>query len=172
MKGIAAPLTLAEADTRYSSLREKIVEHLFLGEILRGLWAAGKYGAEVSRSESDSFGYDVVIECGPVIRHIQLKSKRGRPPRKVSIARSLGKKPGGCVVCMILENDLRIRDYRWFGGSPGNTLPSMSGLSPSKRLRRDKAGERPPRSNHIDVPISKFEMVSTIADLTSKLFGP
>jgi hypothetical protein len=59
---------------RHSMLRERIVEHRFIGEALRLCWIHGVTDVEVLRSESDAFGYDLVMERGGIVRHIQLKT--------------------------------------------------------------------------------------------------
>src|ERR1700722_12179872 len=82
----------------YSSLREKIVEHVFVGEALRTLWRHGVFDAEVLRSEFDAHGYDLVMGRGKVVRHIQFKTGVRDRPQKVSVALALADKPSGCVI--------------------------------------------------------------------------
>ncbi len=65
-----------------STLRERIVEHVFVGEALRRLWQMGVTDVEVLRSEFDAGGYDLVMSYHRVTRHIQFKTK------------TLGGKPG------------------------------------------------------------------------------
>jgi hypothetical protein len=164
-------VTPAQANSLYSSLREKIVEHTFLSEVLRELWNRGCYTFEVSRAESDAFGYDVVVEYGRIVRHIQLKSKSERRPSKISISKTLADKPSGCVISVILDKELNIKSFYWFGGAPGRPLPVLEGLTASKRIRRDKDGKRPPRKNHVDAPIGRFEPIASVPLLLEKLFG-
>jgi hypothetical protein len=57
-----------------SSLREKLLEHVFIGELLRCLWRSGRRDIEVLRAEIDASGYDLVLECNGVLRHVQFKS--------------------------------------------------------------------------------------------------
>jgi hypothetical protein len=69
-----------------SSLREKIIEHLFVGELLRTLWQRGARRVELLRAEVDAGGYDLVLECNGIIRHIQLKSSyRGTKSERPNI---------------------------------------------------------------------------------------
>jgi|SRR5579883_1142478 len=164
-------LTPQQANSVYSSLREKIVEHTFLSQLMREMWNRGFYTLEVSRAESDSFGYDVVFEHGPVVRHIQLKSKSERRPQKVSVSKTLALKPSGCVVAIVLTGNMEIERFYWFGNAPGQPLPALSGFKPTKKLRRDREGKKPPRQNHVDVPISRFSEVPDIAALIGRLFG-
>jgi hypothetical protein len=57
-----------------SSLREKVLEHVFVGELLQCLWRARRRDVEVLRAETDASGYDLVLECNDVLRHVQFKS--------------------------------------------------------------------------------------------------
>lgn len=75
---LSAPTTLPtnEAASHYlhSTLREKIVEHVFVGEALQRLWQRGITDVEVLRSEFDTGGYDLVMNRGRIVRHIQFKA--------------------------------------------------------------------------------------------------
>src|SRR5438876_11376181 len=79
----------------HSTLRERIVEHVFVGDVLRTLWRRGVTDVEILRAEFDAHGYDVVMSRGPVVRHVQLKTQAAG---KVSVGRALAEKPSGCVV--------------------------------------------------------------------------
>ena len=57
-----------------SSARENLIEHGFLGELLRGLWRGNVRDVEVLRPEVDSGGYDLALEFKGLTRHVQLKS--------------------------------------------------------------------------------------------------
>ena len=59
----------------YSTLRERIVEHVFVGEALRTLWRRGVTDVEVLRSEFDAHGYDLVMGRGKIVRPIQFRSE-------------------------------------------------------------------------------------------------
>src|SRR5437868_10753075 len=88
----------------HSSYREKLLEHLFIGEVLRFLWSQGVTTAEFLRPEVDSGGYDLVIACNSVIRYIQLKSShRGAKTAKQNVNVRLGDKPSGCVVWVMFD---------------------------------------------------------------------
>ena len=70
------------ADNHESSSREKMLEHVFVSELLQEAWFRYGRTLEVLRSEVDSAGYDLVLEFNGVIRHVQLKSsRRGRRPQ-------------------------------------------------------------------------------------------
>ena len=68
---------MTDANFIHSTLPERIVEHLFVGEILRALWCRGITDVEVLRSEFDAHEYDIVLARGPVVRHVQLKTQAG-----------------------------------------------------------------------------------------------
>jgi hypothetical protein len=57
-----------------SGARENLIEHVFLGELLRGPWRKNVRDLEVLRPEVDSSGYDLALEFKGVTRHVQLKS--------------------------------------------------------------------------------------------------
>jgi hypothetical protein len=44
----------------HSTLRERIVEHVCVGDVLRTLWRLGVTDVEILRPEFDAHGYDVV----------------------------------------------------------------------------------------------------------------
>lgn len=54
----------ALARTSDSSTREKVIEHLFLGELPRCHWTEGRRDIEVRRGEVDKGGYDLVVARG------------------------------------------------------------------------------------------------------------
>jgi hypothetical protein len=60
--------------TLNSSYREILIEHIFIGEIMRRLWLRGITQFEVLQPQVDDSGYDLVIEANGFVRHIQLKS--------------------------------------------------------------------------------------------------
>ena len=64
--------------SEHSSYREKLLEHLFIGEVLKELWRRNVTDAEILRPEVDCGGYDLVISCNHTIRHVQLKASHKR----------------------------------------------------------------------------------------------
>lgn len=48
------------AHSLHSTLRERIVEHVFIGDALRRLWQREVRDVEILRSEFDAGGYDLV----------------------------------------------------------------------------------------------------------------
>ena len=57
-----------------SSYREKLIEHLFVSELLKLSWLHHECSLEVAKPEVDNAGYDLIVEAHGVVRHIQLKT--------------------------------------------------------------------------------------------------
>lgn len=164
-------VAMPEKDSLYSRLRERIVEHAFVGESLRVLWRRGTVDVEVLRSEFDAHGYVLVMARGRIVRHIQFKTGTSSKPSDVSVACALSTKPSGCVIWIRVNEHLDIGPYFWFGGRPGEPLPSIEECEIPRRATHNKKGERPPRLNHRLVPGNRFEQLDSIEDLLAKLFG-
>src|SRR5688572_9636258 len=105
----------------HSSLREKVLEHLFVGDLLRCLWRLGRRDIEVLRAEVDYAGYDLVLECNRVVRHVQLKSShRNSATRSVNAHVGLPLKPSACIVWIRFDpSTMELRLFLWFGAEPG-----------------------------------------------------
>lgn len=160
-------------DSTHSSHREKLIEHIFLGEILRELWIQGICDAEVLSSEVDAGGYDLVLESNAILRHIQLKSSASASATsKTKVSLNLAAKPSGCVIWIIFEkSSMKLGPFLWFGDAPGHPLPSISDYKVAKHTRGDARGVKKERPNQRMVPRSKFEEMPTIGSLVKKLFG-
>jgi hypothetical protein len=136
------------------------------------LWRRGVVDVEVLRSEFDAHGYDLVMARDRIVRHIQFKTGTSKKPRDVSVASALANKPSGCVIWITVTNDLEIGPFHWFGGKPGDPLPSIKHYPNPLRATRNKEGQRPARQNHRNVPASEFRPLATLADVLEALFGP
>jgi hypothetical protein len=159
------------AHFHHSTLRERIIEHVFVGDALRALWRHGIVDVEVLRSEFDTHGYDLVMARGRVVRHIQFKTGTAKKPGDVSVALSLADKPSGCVIWICVSPDLKIGPYFWFGGKPGEPLPPISHYGNPLRATRNKDGVRPARRNHRAIPASEFRLLPSLDDVLEALFG-
>jgi hypothetical protein len=160
------------AHYHYSTLRERIVEHVFVGDALRELWRRGVVDVEVLRSEFDAHGYDLVMARGNIVRHIQFKTGKSPKPGKVSISQALADKPSGCVIWICVDDHLDMGPFFWFGGDPGEPLPAIDGYSNPRRPTHNKEGVRPLRKNHREVPCKDFRKLSKLAEVLEALFGP
>jgi hypothetical protein len=153
-----------------STLRERIVEHVFVGEALRALWCRGIVDVEVLRSEFDAHGYDLVMARSTIVRHIQFKTGKSAKPGDVSVSVTLADKPSGCVLWIRVSDNLDIGPFFWFGGEPGRPLPPIEGFEIPKRATHNKDGERPLRKHHRLIPANKFLRLESISDVLDKLF--
>ena len=162
---------VANRNSTHSLLRERIVEHVFVGDLLRLLWRRGVTNVEVLRSEFDSHGYDLVMARGHIVRHLQLKTGTSRRPTSVSVSLALGTKPSGCVLWIHVTDGLDMGPFFWFGECPGQALPSIEPLKIPKRATHNKSGVRPERPNHRLVPHNRFTRLETLDEVLDKLFG-
>jgi hypothetical protein len=154
-----------------STLRERIIEHLFIGEVLRTLWRRGVVNVEVLRSEFDAHGYDLIMAYGRIIRHIQFKTGTSSKPGNVSISLALASKPSGCVLWIHVSDTLELRPFFWFGGAPGDPLPPLDDYEIPMRATHNKDGERPLRKNHRLIPGNQFQRLETLDKVLEALFG-
>ena len=163
--------------SRESSFREKLVEHLLVGELLKCSWKkaleTGGPLIEVSRAEVDRGGYDLIAEFGGCLRHIQLKgSVLGAKTSMQKVHIALGEKPSGCVVWAFFEeNELTLGPFLYFGGDPGAPLPSLGEKKVARHTKGDASGTKKPRPNIREVSKGKFTKLETLAELWEALFG-
>ena len=166
------------ADEAYmkSTFYEQLVEHVFISEVLQEAWYYYGKTVEVLRSEVDASGYDVVLECNGVLRHVQLKTSRHESKtarQKVNIA--LASKPSGCVVWILRQEDLeRCRaslSFLFFGGTSGMPLPSLEGFKVATHTKGNAEGVKKERAAIRVIPKAKFTPIATTRDLVAFLFG-
>ena len=157
-----------------SSYREKIIEHLFIADVLRNLWQRGRTDAEVLTPEVDNAGYDLVLECNDVIRHIQLKSSHvGSTTSQQKVNVRLSSKPSGCVVWLYFDSrTLDFQRFLWYGGNPNCPLPDMTGFRVAKHTKANSKGQKTTRPNIRVITKGKFEVLTSINELVDRLFAP
>ena len=160
-------------DSRHSSLRASILEHLFLGQLLRELWRRGDRNIELLRAEVDASGYDIVVACNGQVRYIQLKTSHGKAKTtSVPINVGLQDRPGGCVVWIRFDKtDMTLGPFLWFGGKPGDGLPSL-GDQVGRHTRRSGDRGRNDRPAIRMLKKKDFKEIQSIPDLIITLFGP
>ena len=147
-----------------SNTVEKLIEHIFLAELLQECWFCRRQLVEVLRSEVDAAGYDLILESGGVIRHVQVKaSRRGARTSKQTVNARLEQRSGGCIIWIFYSvNPATSRaelSYRW---REATSLPATRG--------RHSRG-RGPRENTRVIRKGDFEEVPTISALVDRLFG-
>lgn len=155
-----------------STQLEKVLEHLFVGDLLRCLWVRGCRDVEVLRSEVDRGGYDFAIECRGVLRHIQLKASHARAKtRAVNVNTNLAGKPSGCVIWVQFNfESLELGPFLWFGGAPGAPLPPL-GNRVARHSKGNKMGFKSERPRIRVVSRKAFRSLPTMADVAAALFG-
>lgn len=157
----------------YSSLREQILEHLFISEYLKTMWRQGFRDMEVLRSEVDNAGYDIVLSHRGVIRHVQLKTSHAQARASFQKAHlALAEKPSGCIIWIRFDAEtLSMGPFLWFGGDPGEPLPDISSYPVAKHTKANAGGIKTERPNLRKVGKSSFSQLDTMYDVIEKLFG-
>jgi len=155
-----------------SSARENLIEHVFLGELLRGLWRRNVRDLEVLRPEVDSGGYDLALEFRGLTRHIQLKSSfTGARRSEVTAHVKLLDRPSACILWIFFDPDtLLLGPFFWFGGAAGERIPSL-GVKIARHTKPNAMLEKADRPAHRVVPKSRFAKLETIDDVIQKLIG-
>ena len=157
----------------HSAFREKLVEHLLVGELLKRSWLRGDCSIEVSKPEVDRAGYDLIAECNGHVRHIQLKSShRGARTATQKVSLSLADKPSGCVVWVYFDPDsLELGPFLCFGAEPGEKLPDLDAFKIAKHTKGNAKGFKAERRGHRVVNKGQFTCIESIEGLWDELFG-
>lgn len=154
-----------------SSLREKIIEHSFIAELLRCLWQQDCRSVEVLKAEVDRGGYDLVIEANGHTRHIQLKSSYlGAKTADVDVHLNLLRKPSGCVIWVLFDPaTLQLGQFLWLGSRAGSPLMDI-GEKVARHSKGDSNGNKCSRLNHRTVGKGRFRLLPSVQDLAQVLF--
>jgi hypothetical protein len=160
----------------HSTAWERLLELTLMSELTQEAWFGRRQILDVMHSTVDAFGHDVVLECGRVLRHVQLKSRAlSAGTSKYSINLELTERPSGCVIWMgweRLPDTDRVRmEYRWFGGEPGEPLGGL-GDRRAKHTRANSQGIKSSREALREVRLTQFEKLTGVPHLLDKLFGP
>ncbi len=158
-----------------SSYYEKLVEHLFISDILETTWLNGQNKIEVARAEIDNSGYDLVLECNGFIRHVQLKCSAitsSTANQKINI--KLADKPSGCVLWIVRDIDKTTGKfnlkYLFFGADAGGKLPELSSFKTARHSRGNAEGAKGLRPNIRTIPKGQFNKLPNTKSLIKKLF--
>lgn len=159
-----------------SNFFEQLVEHAFISEVLQEAWYKFGKTVEVLRSEVDASGFDVVLECNDILRHVQLKTSGSTAKTAVQkVNTALCQKPSGCVIWLRRHEDRdtnRIRlSYLFFGGAPGQPLPSLDRCRIARHTKANSKGFKAERLNVRVVPKVLFTPIATTQALVQRLFG-
>ena len=159
--------------SEHSSYREKLIEHLFIGELLKLSWRNGDCQLEVSKPDVDNSGYDVIAEQNGVLRHIQFKaSYLGGKTSKQKVHIKLSEKPAGCVIWIYFNEDtLELGPFLFFGGGLKEALPNIENVRVGKHTKGNQDGFKAERVNIRDINKGKFTSYSTAQEIYAVLFG-
>ena len=157
----------------HSSLREGLLEHLFVGQVMQVLWQRGSRDFEILRPTTDAAGYDVVLAANGAIRHVQLKSSaHGARTSQQKINTALARQPSGCVVWMQFDpSDMALGPFGWFGATPGAPLPEL-GDRVARHTKANAKGVKARRSAIRVLNKGQFDLGLTIEAVVDRLFGP
>jgi hypothetical protein len=155
-----------------SSFREKLIEHLFVGELLKLSWLNQDFSLEVSKPEADNSGYDLIVESQDVIRHIQLKSAFvGAKTSKQNVNVTLSTKQSGCIVWVYFDQgNLKLGPFLFFGNIPGEPLSDLKELKVARHTKGDAKGYKAERPNTRTINKGRFKRYETITELFGALF--
>jgi hypothetical protein len=164
-------------DYTHSSLRESIIEQLFVGKILQELWKRDCFEVEVLKSQVDSAGYDLAIDLSamqkggpPVVRHVQLKSSNDGGSRdSVNVSLRLAEKPNPCVIWIVVDKELEFKSFRWFEFESRQNF--FDNFKIAKHTKADSTGKKAQRPGHRVVPKTKFKHLATIKDVVDRLLS-
>ena len=160
-------------DIHQSVYRERLLEHLLIGDLLKHSWLHAGATLEVSQPSIDRSGHDVVLEPNGITRHLQLKSSSHAaktPAQKVHLG--LASKPSGCVVWTRFDRStMQLGPFLFFGDAPGRPLPPLDDFKVAKHTKGNKDGVKKERPNLRIVRMSQFREVADIPALYLALFG-
>ena len=158
--------------TEHSSYREKLIEHLFIGELFKLSWLKYDCQLEISKPEVDNSGYDIIAELNGLIRHMQLKASYiGGKTAKQKVHIKLSEKPSGCVVWVCFnEETLELGPFLFYGGKPGFPLPSLEGTNTARHTKGDQDGYKAERPNIRELNKGKFDKHNSVQEIFNVLF--
>ena len=160
-----------DADFLQSSFREKLLEHVFVSELLQEVWLANRQTMEVLRPEVDSSGYDLLLDREGVIRYVQLKSSRSdAKTSRQTVNSSLANKPGACVIWLVFQEcNQRFKfEYLVFPDKLSGRLDL--GTTIGRHARANATGYKAERPNTRVITKSKFTKLQTTNELVEWLF--
>lgn len=170
-------MNTTEATYLHSQFYENLVEHAFLSELLQEVWFQRHQIVEVLRAETDAFGYDLVLSCGGVTRHVQLKtSEAASKTSGQKVHEGLAEKSSGCVIWLRRTDPQQCGEriafeYWFFGSAPGTPLQSLDSYRMARHTKGNKEGVKAVRPSIRVIPKGSFQKLSSISELIALLFG-
>lgn len=143
-----------------------------MGELLKLSWQDYDCSLEVASPEVDNAGYDVIAEDRGIVRHIQLKASYiGGKTANQKVHTRLADKPSGCVIWIYFDQDtLELGPFYFFGSTPGEKLPDLSGFKIAKHTKGDQDGYKAERPNIRVIPKGRFKKINSVGEVYDVLF--
>ena len=144
--------------------------------LLQEAWFRYGMTIEVLHSEVDSAGYDLVLEFGGVIRHVQLEDSRPMPRPRVKRSiwrwrRSRAAAWCGCSTGQEPTVAALSLSYRFFGNGPGEPLPSLQDRKIARHTKANAQGIKAERPALRVLTRADFSAELSLAELMVSLFG-
>ena len=160
--------------TQHSSYREKLIEHLFIGDLLKLSWLHHNCSLEIAKPEVDNAGYDIIAEVPGVVRHIQIKTSIiGGRTASQKVHTKVSEKLSGCVVWIYFDDEtLRLGPFLYFGAEPGMPMPNIKERKVAKHTKGDSKGVKAERQSLRVLPKGSFKQLLTIEEVYKQLFNP
>ena len=164
---------IRDLDSSDASFREKILEHVFIAELLQEAAFGSRQPMEVEvlRPDVDRYGYDLVLTCDGTTRYVQIKGSRADAKRsRQTINSKLAEKSGACVIWLFYRKrgsrvDLEYLVY------PETICGKLDlGSKMGKHSKGDASGHKAERPNTRVLAKSSFTSKPTASDLLSWLF--
>ncbi len=163
---------IPNAHSLHSTRREKILENLFIGELLRILWCRGIYEAELLQSDIDAAGYDLVLSVPDGMRHIQLKAAISKKSFPMTVNAKIADKQNGCVIVMQVNKDnLCFESFYWFGGALNVGCSDIRSGIAAKHTKANKDGVKLKRRDSFKLGLSRFDCVTSFDEIVDLLIG-
>ena len=156
---------------KHSTIREEYVEYIFLAELCSYAWESDRF-VEIARAHTDAFGYDLVLNCNGITRHVQLKaSVSGGSTARQNINVALAEKESGCILWLVInQKSLKLDGFLWFGGQANAPLPVL-GEKTARHSKGNSEGDKLERPNIRVLNKGRFEKLDGIEEVFSYLFG-
>ncbi|MFM0045437.1 hypothetical protein [Paraburkholderia sediminicola] len=108
-----------------------------------------------------------------IVRHVQLKvSVEGGKRASVTASLKLMEKPSGCIVWILVADDLEFRSFLWYGNDPGESLPDIREMKTASHTKANATGVKTERPGQRNIPRRAFARVASSDSVLERLFGP
>ena len=153
-----------------SVYREKIIEHIFVSELLKYDWKHGGCKIDILKPEIDRFGYDILVTRNSITRYIQLKTSLETSPvgmQKIHV--NLLNTINGSIIWIVINDDLIMKSFKVIIPSIG-TMIGDSNFKMAKHSKSNSDGLKTLRPNIREIPKARFTETNNFNVLFKMLF--